>query len=206
MDASSQSPSIRAATADEALVVLVAAFAGYPVMRHILGAGEDDAERRRALIGLFVMNRELRDDPILLLEQGGEPLAAMTMTRPGSPGSVPAADALAERTWADLGHDALARYRQFADAANAVDTDVPNLHVDMIGVLPAARGRGLARRLLEEAHRRSLQDPGSTGVSLTTENPANVPFYEHLGYRVIGHRRITDDFATWGFFRPDATP
>jgi GNAT superfamily N-acetyltransferase len=194
---------VRHATADEVLGVLTAAFAGYPVLRHILGETESDPEQRRMLIRLFVMNRELRGDPILLAEQDGAARAAMTLTRPDSPAECVAADDLADETWARLGEDALARYRQFADAANSVDPGVPNLHVNMVGVLPDARGLGLARFLLEEAQRRSLRDPGSTGVSLTTENPANVPLYEHLGYRVIGHRQITGTFATWGFFRPN---
>lgn len=196
-------PEVRVATAEEVIDLLTEAFDGYPVMRHVLGDRERIPAVRRALVRLFVLQRELRSDPILRLEQGGEPLAAMTLTLPHSPGAVPAADVVAESTWTQLGDEARSRYRQFADAANAVDAGVPNLHVNMIGVLRAGRGRGLARILLEAAHRHSLQDRGSSGVSLTTENPANVPFYERLGYRVIGQRQIAEGFATWGFFRPD---
>jgi len=194
---------IRPASADEVVDVLAEAFAGYPVMNRILGPVAGDPERIRELTRLFVINRELRGDPVLLAEEQGVGLAAMTMTPPDSPAAPPELEPLALATWARLGADAQARYDAFADAANSVEPEEPNLHVNMVGVRPLARGRGLARRLLDQAHRRSARRPDSRGVGLTTENPANVPFYEHLGYRVVGHAQVADDFATWGLFRPD---
>jgi hypothetical protein len=41
-------------------------------------------------------------------------------------------------------------------------------------------------------------------VSLTTEVEANVPFYLHFGYRLLGQAEVAPDFATWAFFRPDS--
>jgi hypothetical protein len=41
----------------------------------------------------------------------------------------------------------------------------------------------------------------SQGVSLTTEEPRNVTFYQHLGYQIIGEGSITPEMRTWGFFR-----
>ena len=49
----------------------------------------------------------------------------------------------------------------------------------------------------------SREHPESRGISLTTESAANVPFYEHLGYRIVGYGRIGTGLETWGFFRPD---
>jgi hypothetical protein len=48
----------------------------------------------------------------------------------------------------------------------------------------------------------SETDPGSAGVSLTTEVPENVGLYEHFGYRVVG-RAPVGDFQSWSMFRPD---
>ena len=46
----------------------------------------------------------------------------------------------------------------------------------------------------------SRLDPASRGVSLTTEKPANLSFYEHFGYRPAGQARV-DTLDVWGFFR-----
>jgi hypothetical protein len=40
-------------------------------------------------------------------------------------------------------------------------------------------------------------------VTLSTEDPKNVPVYQHVGYGVVGQARVTDDLETWFFFRPD---
>jgi hypothetical protein len=37
-------------------------------------------------------------------------------------------------------------------------------------------------------------------VSLTTEVPQNVRLYEHFGYEVVGHARVSPELETWGLF------
>ena len=71
----------------------------------------------------------------------------------------------------------------------------------MIGVRRAQQRLGLGRELLGAVHRLADDDPQSTGVSLTTERAENVPLYEHFGYKVIGHARVSAGFETWGLFR-----
>ncbi len=56
---------------------------------------------------------------------------------------------------------------------------------------------------MDHVHLMSRQDASSEGVTLTTEDPANVPLYEHFGYRVVGHARLSPELDTWGFFRPE---
>jgi GNAT superfamily N-acetyltransferase len=73
----------------------------------------------------------------------------------------------------------------------------------MLAVLPRFQGRGYGRALLERVHAMSREHPDSRGVTLTTESPASVPLYEHMGYRVVGHGQIAPGLETWGFFRPD---
>jgi hypothetical protein len=70
----------------------------------------------------------------------------------------------------------------------------------MIGVRHAEMGRGLARPLLEAVARLSHDDPGSCGVSLTTEVPRNLTLYEHFGYHVVGHARVSPALETWGLY------
>ena len=87
-----------------------------------------------------------------------------------------------------------------------LNVDEPNIHVNMLGVPPRFQGRGLGRRLLERVHAMSREHPDSRGVSLTTESAGNVPFYERLGYRMVGHGRIGPGLESWGFFRPGLSP
>ena len=66
----------------------------------------------------------------------------------------------------------------------------PDRHVylDVIGVLPAYRRRGIATALMAAGHR------WATGLglpcALDTDTSENVTFYEGLGYRVRGRERI----------------
>jgi hypothetical protein len=44
-------------------------------------------------------------------------------------------------------------------------------------------------------------DPGSAGVSLSTEVRRNVDLYRHFGYEVTGEARVSEELMTWGMFR-----
>ena len=78
----------------------------------------------------------------------------------------------------------------------------PHHHLNMIGVRRSHQGLGLSRQLLVAVHELGQANPASPGTSLTTERPVNVPLYEHFGYRVQGHTRVTSALETWGMFRP----
>lgn len=115
-------------------------------------------------------------------------------------------DELAEirrEVWSALGPDAQARYEAFGAACQPLTVDLPHLHLNMIGVGRTGRGLGLARRLLERLHDISRNDPASKGVTLTTEDPANLPFYRRFRYDIVGHAVVAPDLETWGFFRPN---
>jgi GNAT superfamily N-acetyltransferase len=190
------------AAAAEVLAPLCEAFADYPVMRYVLGPDEDYPARLRTLIGFFLVARTLRKDPILATYEGGEISGVAICTLPGLP-STPDLDESREWTWSRLGAEARERYGQWIGVWEPLGVAEPNIHVNMLGVPPRFQGRGLGRRLLERVHAMSREHPESRGISLTTESAANVPFYEHLGYRMVGHGRIGPGLETWGFFRPD---
>jgi GNAT superfamily N-acetyltransferase len=73
----------------------------------------------------------------------------------------------------------------------------------MLAIPPRYQGRGLARPLMEAVRTLSREYPESRGVTLTTEQPKNVPLYRHFGYDVVARREIAPGLETWGFFRPD---
>lgn len=187
----------------EALVdVMADAFRDYPVMRHVLGTEALAYEQRLvALVRMFVMARVLRDEH--LFGVGGRRLVgAALVSRPGRP-TPEAFTELREATWRALGAEARARYDVCGATWATLQVDVPHIHLNMIGVRDEVRGRGVGRRLLERVHALSAEDPTSQGVTLTTEDPDNVPFYGRFGYRVVGQARIGLGLDTWSFFRPD---
>lgn len=193
--------------APEAVAILCEAFHDYPVMRYFLGdlGARYDACLTR-MIGIFVSARVKRGDPVLAVEIGGRPAAIATITPPGDRVAPPEVQEAREALWRDLDPGARARSERLVAIWERTMLAVPQYHVNMLGVLRSHAGRGLGGRLLREVHEMSWLDPGSTGVSLTTEDPKNVPLYEHCGYTVVSHDRVSEDLETWGFFRRDETP
>lgn len=200
--------------------VMVEAFRDYPVMRFVLSdAGDRYPERLRTLVGFFVMARAFRGEPLLGSPFGadegvdpgggshsGPPLAAAaTVSLLDGRDSPPELGEMRERVWSELGEGARERYEMCGAAwAPMEEVGHRHIHLNMIGVRDRARGRGLARRLIDRVHRVSRETPGSQGVTLTTEDPTNVRIYERLGYQVVGHVRIAPELESWGMFRMDA--
>ncbi len=181
---------------------LAEAFAEYPVMRHVLGSEGDYTARLRTLIGFFLTARVIRKDPILATYVGEAVSGVAICTLPGLPGPPDLEEARAW-TWARLGSDARARYDEWVRHWGPLNVAEPNIHVNMLGVPPRFQGRGLGRVLLERVHAMSREHPESRGTSLTTESPGNVPYYERLGYRIVGYDGFGPGLESWGFFRPD---
>ena len=189
-------------TRDEVVHVLCEAFADYPVMRYVLGDRPPYAERLRTLIRFFHGARVLRDDAILGVSDGEELVAVALCSLPDRV-APPELDVLREQTWAALGADARERYGDCVRAWESTGVDEPNIHVNMVAVLPGHQGRGLARVLLERVHAMSRERADSRGVTLTTESERNVALYRHMGYRIVGRATIAPGVETWDFFRPD---
>ncbi len=85
---------------------------------------------------------------------------------------------------------ALTRFSGVAQIGRALRMDLamkrhhprdPHYYLFLIGVVPTARGRGLADRLM----RQMLQQADAEGVPtyLENSNPVNTRFYEGLGYQ-----------------------
>lgn len=199
--------------ADRVVDVLCEAFYHYPVMRFVLADAADEyPSRLRTLVGFFVRARALRNEPLLGipraesagLDPDAELAAAATVSFMDGRPSPPELAVLRDRVWTDLGEDARGRYERCGVAWSPLEeVGTRHIHLNMIGVRSGARGLGLARRLLEHVHDLSRERADSMGVTLTTEDPVNVPFYERMGYQVVGHARIAPELETWGMFRRD---
>ncbi len=202
-----RAPIVQVGDADVGAVedVLIEAFFDYTVMRFVLGSENPKYESEvRTLVHLFVMARVLRGEWLFGVRAAHGFDAAAIVSRPSGPPSPPAFADLKERVWAQLGAAARARYEAFGAACAPFGPSVPHLHLNMIGVRRSAQGKGLAGALLDHVHALSRADPESEGVSLTTENPKNVTLYEHVGYSVVGHARVSRELESWGFYRADS--
>ena len=191
---------------DEIVDVMADAFFGYPVMRYVVGDEGDVAARERRLVDLFVRRRIARGGPAFGMinrenSTGKSLAAAAILTLPHEPDPPREVAEMTVETWLELGEDARRRYDAYAKAANLFDALGPHHHLNMIGVRPAHKGQGLARPLIEAVERLAHDDPGSTGVSLTTENPRNVELYRHFGFVVAAEVDVTPGLHTWGMFR-----
>lgn len=186
---------------DAIVDVLVEAFGRYPVVRHVLGedCGED---RVRRLVGFFVAARFLQGEPAFGARVGsglgGAALVSFNVRR-----AEPAAlEAEREAAWKALGDGARARYEACGAVWSRALPPGRCVHLNMLGVRTELRGRGVARALLDAVHELAGEVPGCTGVSLTTEDPDNVPLYEHVGYDVVGRSEIAPGLETWVMARP----
>ncbi len=186
--------------AEQVVDVLCESFRGYPVMRYVLGESADYDARLRQMIGLFVTARVLLDDVMLGVRHGSDLVAVATTSDPAV-ASHPDFAAMREAVWTALGPDATARYQNCVTAWQSLESRVPQLHVNMIGVRDAQRGTGLGRRLLEAVHAMANPIQSCQGISLTTETAGNVAFYQHLGYEVIGTAAIAPGLQTWSLMR-----
>ncbi len=187
--------------ADAADAVLCEAFADYPVIRHVLGAVGGDATRR--LVHLFTAGRWLRGHPLLgLREPDGRLAAVATLTPPGDHPTPPALVVLADATWRALGDDARARYDEIRAAWRSTGVAGRRWHLNMLGVIGGAQGRGYGDRLLQAARRFAEADPASEGIDLTTESAANLGFYQRRSFRTVAEARVGDALHTWTLVAP----
>ena len=180
--------------------VLVDAFHDYPVMRYVVGEAADYDARLQQLVEFFVFRRVRQGALLLGVDRGGELLGAAVLATPRETAAPPEVKDLALQLWSAIGEDARQRFDRYGAATQSFTVATPHHHLSMIGVRRAHHGEGLARPLLDAVSQASATDTDSHGVSLTTELVKNVRLYEHFGYRVIGHARVTADLETWGLF------
>ena len=189
---------------EAAVDTLAEAFHDYAAMRFMLrDAGAYYDHRLRALVRFFTASRFERGYPVLGVRDSAGRLLAVANINP--PRGSPMTDQLRrlyDATKQAIGPAAVRRMDEFSRACASFEPAQPHYHLGMIGVQSDARGRGLARLLIEAVMRLSVADPESQGVGLTTEDPHNLPFYEHFGFDCIG-RAAAQDLHTWGFYRPD---
>jgi len=96
------------------------------------------------------------------------------------------------------------RYAAFWDWLDAHVPGEPCWFLDLVGVAPAAQGRGLGRALVRHGLERARAD--GCPAFLETGTPRNVPFYESLGFQVVGERQAPDAGPVIWFMQTPRAP
>lgn len=187
----------------EALIVdvLVDAFGAYPVIRHVLG-DDHGPDRVRALVRFFVTARFIKGEPAFGVRVGAALAGVALVSFPVRRAPPTALGSARDAVWQELGEGPRARYEACGAVWARLLPEGMRVHLNMLGVRGDHRGRGLARGLLDAVHGLAAEVPGCVGVSLTTEDPCNVPLYEHVGYAVVGRSEIAPGIETWVMNRP----
>jgi len=86
--------------------------------------------------------------------------------------------------------ESLSRFDVTVQRLRAISRPDQHVYLDMIGVLPAHRSRGIATALLEAGH--AWADELGLPTALDTDSEENVAFYRRRGYVVMGRERIPE--------------
>jgi len=140
------------------------------------------------------------DWPLIGIEESQQLVAVASLTESGEfqwPDSLKEAFA---KLRSCIGEEAAVRLQKFAQIAEASRPAESHIYLGFIGTDPREQGKGYGRALLDWIHEYSESHPISHGVALDTENAANVPIYEHFGYRVTKKHSI-GELSVWCMFR-----
>ena len=165
--------------------VLARAFQSDPLLAYTLPEVAERAERAPGHFGL-VLEYGLAFGRVLTTS--GEPQGVAVWLPPGEAIVTPerAQEGGLDRLSEILGTEAADRFSSVLGALDPFhDSDVPREHwyVSVLGVDPSAQGLGIGRALLKPV----MDDARASGLPcyLETANPANVGFYERMGFRVL---------------------
>jgi ribosomal protein S18 acetylase RimI-like enzyme len=93
--------------------------------------------------------------------------------------------ALLERTAAEASRRA---FSEAFEQLGGYHPSEPHWYLPLIGIDPSHQNRGLGALLMQHAHR--IFDCDKALAYLESSNPRNIPFYQRLGYELLGTVRV----------------
>ncbi|MFC2085946.1 GNAT family N-acetyltransferase [Bacteroidota bacterium] len=185
----------------EIVDVLTDAFFDYPVFTTFLKDADSARYEHhlRLLCGFFADARLMRGWPVYGIREDEHLAAAILVSDPEFMPRPAELDAVYDKVSGEVGRDVMAQFDALDRATASFQPKTRTYFVGMVGVRPSSQGKGFGRILLDHVAKLSLARPESSGVTLTTETEANVAFYEHLGYRVLGKGNV-GGLTSWLFF------
>ncbi|HSK93571.1 MAG TPA: GNAT family N-acetyltransferase [Candidatus Angelobacter sp.] len=128
------------------------------------------------------------------IDAWGDPIVglAVWLRRPGldEPARPPAAQPDLRQVVPASVADGLERFDATMQRLRAVSRPDRHVYLDMLGVLPAHRRRGIATALLDAGH--AWAEGLGLPCALDTDLDENVAFYQRRGYEVVGRERLPD--------------
>lgn len=166
---------------ERVLRTIVTAFEADPFLRLAFPDDDDYAEHAPTFFGALFDQRVERTT--VWLANGGAAVALWDA--PGVPVDADPTE--------DLPKQAKAIIDAYEESVHEVMPTVPHWYLGVLATDPTARGRGLARAVIQ----RGLSHAASAGVPavLETTNPGNLEIYRKLGWRVLAE--ATDPLPIW---------
>lgn len=191
---------------DLAVEVLALAFEHDPLIHYFFSGYE--AEHLSLVKELFryICERRLAHRWPILGRMIDTQLVGVACPTPPERESLPRSDtnAYEQRFRSGVGEVVINRIDKFTQVVGKYSPGQPHFYLTAMGVHPQAQATGHGRAILEAVHTLSEAHPTSIGVGLDTENPANLPFYEHFGYHIVAKTQL-EDVDIWCLFRPNGT-
>jgi ribosomal protein S18 acetylase RimI-like enzyme len=180
----------------EAAAMLARAFVDDPLFLAIIG-NVGDARARAArlalLFGVILAEQHHSGQPVVGVLHDGRVGAAAIIEQVAQPSSS-AATAIHALTLMP----SLVRPAGFSGLVRALSTLAtllkhrpaePHIYLNVLGVEPDLQRRHFGVALLDYLRAQAAMRPDLAGVYLETATEANVAYYSHVGYRVIGEIR-----------------
>ena len=186
----------------ETVALIALAFAEDPLFRYLSGAqGDTYCRHVRALVEMELTLHLAGGQPLYGILRGGSLLGVAVVEEPDARRAYGTGIRLLAQLWRQTGPGVLLRSLGHLLRITAQRPRELHHRLSLLAVHPQAQGQGYGKSLLAEVHARVEAHPTSHGTALDTENPRNVPLYEHFGYRVT-HRIAAGPLTIWGMFRP----
>lgn len=184
----------------DAAVCMAQAFASDPIADTFfhdspLGRPAADAE----FFGLLLAARIALGMPALVLREGAR-ISGLAMgydcTRPSWPDDLQSKWAAFEDRHPALGP----RFAAYDAVGHACAPSEPHYYLGAVGVDPERKGRGFGMALVRAFTDLADADPAADGTFLETANPANVGFYQALGFDLTGSGPLEAE-TLWCLYR-----
>ena len=198
---SSQSPTMRRATVDDAARIarlFAAAFARDPIFDWLARAGDRAFALQRFFYWLL-RERTVPHGETWMTQDGYAAAAWVPPYSDAKPATFLDELSLLPVIWGLTGLPRLARGAAMAAAMEHAHPKEPYFYLAFIGVAPRFQGSGMGSALLEETLVRV--DAAGAPAFLENSNPRNVKLYERMGFSVVREVIARDDapplFAMW---------